>query len=111
MMFSFSTVTLTILTDTGRQGFFVSLDISKIDDGRGIVGRGVAAKKKDAEKLVRSTNTHRTFLLDCVQTGSLSLKHSTPPTGSLGRAGQASGAGRLPDGRRGARRLRREPKE
>jgi hypothetical protein len=50
------------LTCTGRQGFFVSLDISKIDDGRGIVGRGVAAKKKDAEKLVRPTNTHRTFL-------------------------------------------------
>lgn len=40
----------------------MSLDISKIDDGRGIVGRGVAAKKKDAEKLVRPTSIRRTFL-------------------------------------------------
>jgi dsRNA-specific ribonuclease len=40
-----------VLDRNDASGFFVSLDISKIDDGRGIVGRGVAAKKKDAEKL------------------------------------------------------------
>jgi hypothetical protein len=102
------------LTDTGRQGFFVSLDISKIDDGRGIVGRGVAAKKKDAEKLVRPTNLHRTFLrlaMYCVLTPASVYEKRSTPTGRLGRAGQASGAGRLPDGCRGARRLRHEPKE
>ena len=67
------------MTDTGRQGFFVSLDISKIDDGRDIVGRGVAAKKKDAEKLVRPTSIRRTFLrlaMYCVLTPASVFKNA-----------------------------------
>ena len=72
----------------------MSLDISKIDDGRGIVGRGVAAKKKDAEKLVRPTNIHRTTVrlaMYCVHPRLLSLTNQQAALDALAKLQEQGG--------------------
>lgn len=45
-------LSLTLRVFGSHQGFYVSLDVSKLTDGATLIGRGMSSKRKDAEKLV-----------------------------------------------------------